>query len=120
MPELIRSADVVACVPWYEPFGIVPLEAMACGVPVVTSAVGGFMDTVVDGSTGTTVPPRRPDLLAEALRKLISDPFRREGFGIAGVDRVRSRYSWERVARDMMLVYENELSPARELSGVPS
>ena len=42
VPELLRSADVVACVPWYEPFGMVALEAMACGVPVVASAVGGL------------------------------------------------------------------------------
>ena len=66
MPALLRSADLVVCAPWYEPFGIVPLEAMACGVPVVASAVGGFLDTVVDGATGTLVPPRRPDRLAAA------------------------------------------------------
>ncbi|CAA9513983.1 MAG: Glycosyl transferase, group 1, partial [uncultured Solirubrobacteraceae bacterium] len=58
MPALLRSADVVVCAPWYEPFGIVPLEAMACGRPVVATAVGGQIDSVADGVTGVLVPPR--------------------------------------------------------------
>ena len=66
VPALIRSADVVVCTPWYEPFGITPLEAMACGVPVVASAVGGLTDTVVHGTTGLLVPPRDPAALAAA------------------------------------------------------
>jgi glycosyltransferase involved in cell wall biosynthesis len=106
MPTLLRSADVVACTPWYEPFGIVPLEAMACGVPVVASAVGGLTDTVVDGVTGLLVPPRHPDELATALRRLLSDRTLRDGCGIAGCDRARSRYSWDRVAADTLRVYD--------------
>jgi glycosyltransferase involved in cell wall biosynthesis len=105
MPPLIRSADIVVSVPWYEPFGIVPLEAMACGVPVVASAVGGLLDTVVDGATGVLVPPRRPDALAFALRQLIADPVRREAFGIAGADRAGARYHWDRIAADTAAVY---------------
>ncbi|SDD67502.1 glycosyltransferase [Actinokineospora iranica] len=110
MPALLRSADVVACVPWYEPFGIVPLEAMACGVPVVASAVGGLTDTVVDGVTGLHVPPRKPAALVSALRGLLGDPVRRELLGVAGRDRARARYGWDRVAQDTMRVYERCLS----------
>lgn len=109
VPALIRSADAVVCVAWYEPFGLVPLEAMGCGVSVVASAVGGYLDTIVDGSTGVHVPPRRPDRLAATLRELLEDPFRRDGYGIAGLDRVRSRYTWERIAGDLLGVYHEVL-----------
>ncbi len=98
LPALLRSADIVVCMPWYEPFGMVPLEAMACGRPVVASAVGGIVDTVVDGATGTLVRPQRPDMLAHALRRLLSDPVRRAGFGLAGRERAVMRYRWDRIA----------------------
>ncbi len=98
VPPLLRSADVVVCAPWYEPFGIVPLEAMACGVPVVASAVGGMIDTVVDGVTGVHVPPRDPARLAAALRELLTDAPRRRRLGAAGAVRARERYTWDRVA----------------------
>jgi glycosyltransferase involved in cell wall biosynthesis/phosphoheptose isomerase len=97
LPALLRSADAVVCAPWYEPFGIVALEAMACGVPVVASAVGGLVDTVVHDVTGVHVPPRDPDRLADALRSLLADAERRRHYGAAGVDRVRRLYDWERV-----------------------
>jgi glycosyltransferase involved in cell wall biosynthesis/phosphoheptose isomerase len=97
LPALLRSADAVVCAPWYEPFGIVALEAMACGVPVVASAVGGLVDTVVHEVTGVHVPPRDPERLADALRSLLADPESRRRYGAAGVDRVRRLYDWERV-----------------------
>ena len=106
LPALLRSADVLVSVPAYEPFGIVPLEAMACGVPVVASAVGGLLDTVVDGTTGALVPPGRPELLADVLRQLLADPVRLEGYGFAGNDRVHARYTWDRVAHDTETVYD--------------
>jgi glycosyltransferase involved in cell wall biosynthesis len=105
VPALLRSADAVVCVPWYEPFGIVPLEAMACGRPVVASAVGGIQDTVVDQVTGLLVPPRRPDALAAALRELLASPTMGAAYGIAGRDRVLARYGWERVAAATEQVY---------------
>jgi glycosyltransferase involved in cell wall biosynthesis/phosphoheptose isomerase len=109
LPILFRSADAVVCVPWYEPFGIVPLEAMACGVPVVASAVGGHLDTVVDGITGIHVPPRSPERLSEALRTLLAEPELRARMGSAGAERARSRYSWETVADATLETYATVL-----------
>jgi glycosyltransferase involved in cell wall biosynthesis len=109
LPALLRSADLAVCVPWYEPFGIVPLEAMACGVPVIGSAVGGIVDTVVDGQTGLHVPPRRPDLVADALAALLPDVERRTAFGRAAAARARGRYSWDRVASLTLQAYDDLL-----------
>src|SRR5687767_15447778 len=105
MPALLRSADVVACVPWYEPFGIVPLEAMAAGVPVVAAAVGGLIDTVVHGVTGVHVPPRNPLAIADAVSMLLSDPEGLAQLGRAGAARAQSRYTWAKVAADTERVY---------------
>jgi type III pantothenate kinase len=106
VPPLLRSADALVSVPWYEPFGIAPLEAMACGVPVVASAVGGMIDTVVDGVTGVHVAPRDPERLAAALRSLLADPDARAEYGRAGVDRARRLYDWRRIAAATLDVYE--------------
>jgi glycosyltransferase involved in cell wall biosynthesis len=105
MPALLRSADLVACVPWYEPFGIVPLEAMACGVPVLATRVGGLTDTVVEDVTGVLVPPRRPAALSAAMAVLLADPVRRSFLGSAGRDRAEQRYPWRRIAEESALVY---------------
>jgi glycosyltransferase involved in cell wall biosynthesis len=117
LPALLRSADLAVCVPWYEPFGIVPLEAMACGVPVVASAVGGLVDSVVDGVTGAHVPARDPDRLAGAVAALLADPARRAALGRAGARRARRRYGWDRIARSTLEVYGGLVAgTARQLS----
>jgi len=111
MPALLRSADLLVHVSVHEPFGMVPLEAMACGTPVVASAVGSHRDTVIDGTTGVLVPPGEPRLLARRIRQLLASPMLLEGYGIAAVDRVRSRYSWERIGRETLAVYERVRQP---------
>jgi glycosyltransferase involved in cell wall biosynthesis len=115
VPAWVRSADVVLAVPWYEPFGITPLEAMACGRPVVATAVGGLVDTVADGVTGDLVPPRDPAALGEVLAALLADDDRRAAYGAAGVQRARSRYRWARVVADTEDVYRQVLAGRRAM-----
>jgi glycosyltransferase involved in cell wall biosynthesis len=97
--SVLRSTDIAVSVPWYEPFGIVPLEAMACGVPVVASSVGGLIDSVVDGVTGRHVPPRDAAAVAEAIRALLLDEPGRRQLGVNGRTRA-ARYAWSRIAAD--------------------
>jgi glycosyltransferase involved in cell wall biosynthesis len=105
VPALLRSVDLAVSLPWYEPFGMVPVEAMACGVPVVASAVGGHIDTVIHGVTGVHVPPSSPAATAEQIGRLLADPGRRAALGAAAAQRARSRYSWSRVAAETEDVY---------------
>lgn len=113
---MLKSADVVVSVPWYEPFGIVPVEAMACGRAVVVSAVGGHLDTVEDGVTGRLVPPRDHAALTAALTQLLADPGLRRKPGTAGAARAAARYSWDRIAAEIEAVYYACVRPERKVA----
>jgi glycosyltransferase involved in cell wall biosynthesis len=117
MPALMSGADLVLSVPRYEPFGIVPVEAMACGTPVVATAVGGQLDTVADGVTGVLVPPDEDHDLGGTVRELLDDPDRLTRYGAAGRRRVLARYTWDRVADGVTRVY-GAVSSVPSLSGV--
>ena len=93
------AADVAVTVPHYEPFGMTPLEAMACATPVVGSRVGGIKSSVADGKTGYLVPPKDPEALAGRLLRLLSDESLRDRLGRAARRRIKEHYTWERVAR---------------------
>lgn len=113
MPALLRSADVLVCTPGYEPFGLVPVEAMACGVPVVATEVGGLTDAVVDGVTGLHVPPHQPRAVQRALRLVLGNSGLRAALGSAAWDRAQSRFAWSTVATEILRVYER-LNPGPE------
>jgi glycosyltransferase involved in cell wall biosynthesis len=106
MPRLLRSADIVVCAPPDGPTDRTPLEAMACGVPVVTTPAGGQAEMVIDKVTGVHVPAGRPADLARRVRDLLADSTIRTAYGIAAADRARSRYSWDRIGRETVRVYE--------------
>ncbi|MBT2415634.1 glycosyltransferase [Streptomyces sp. ISL-12] len=110
MPTLIGSADLVLCTPHYEPFGIVPLEAMGCGVPVLATDVGGHRDSVADGVTGRLVEPGSPRAIADAARDLLADERLRRALGTAGRERVLKHYTWRRVADGAEQVYRLTLA----------
>ncbi len=104
------ASDVMVTTPWYEPFGLTPLEAMACGRPVIGSAVGGLPFTIKDGKTGLLVPPRDPAALAHALQYLLSQPERCIEMGKAARQRVEHEFTWTIVAMRTAALYETVLA----------
>jgi glycosyltransferase involved in cell wall biosynthesis len=99
--------DVVVTTPWYEPFGLTPLEAMACGRPVIGANVGGIAFTVAHGETGLLVPPREPAALAKSLAELLGDPQRRDALGRAARRRVEASFTWPEVAARTAALYDD-------------
>jgi D-inositol-3-phosphate glycosyltransferase len=108
------AADVFVSTPWYEPFGITPLEAMACGTPVVGSNVGGIKYSVADGKTGFLVPPKDPDALAARLAELFQDPVMLKRFRRQAMQRVKKHFTWEKVTQQVADVYEEVISETQE------
>ncbi|HYN89190.1 MAG TPA: glycosyltransferase [Ardenticatenaceae bacterium] len=113
-PDVLRyyysAGDIAVTTPWYEPFGLTPLEAMACGRPVVGSAVGGITFTIADGISGFLVPPREPAALAGRLAQLLANPALRAHMGQAARARVEREFTWETVAARTAALYEALLS----------
>src|SRR5690606_18396124 len=105
LPELLRTASLALCLSAHQPCPVTPLEAMACGVPVVTTPVGANADEVLDRITGLHVPAGRPVVIGRAIRRLLSEETTLHGYSIAAADRARSRYSLERVAAETLRAY---------------
>jgi len=100
-----NAADVFVTTPWYEPFGITPLEAMACSTPVIGADVGGIRYSVAHGETGLLVPPKDPLAVAQGLAMLKRDPQCAQRMGAAGLTRAKEMFTWESVADKLSCVY---------------
>lgn len=114
---LLRSADVAVCPDTYDAYGTVALRAMACGAAVIAAAAGGLRDAVIPEVTGVLVPPGNVDALRRALKSVVGQPVLREGMGLAGRSRVRSRYSWDRIAIDAEVAYQTAVKRHRASAG---
>jgi len=113
------AADIFITTPWYEPFGITPLESMACGTPVIGSDVGGIRYSVKDGVTGYLVPPRDPEALAHRVRSLLSNPLLMRKMRTSAIHRVHHEFTWQRIAEMMDHMYEFVLGGNAQHSPAP-
>ncbi|MGP4028413.1 glycosyltransferase [Actinomadura sp. 3N407] len=113
LPKLLRTATLALCLTPHHPCPATPLEAMACGVPVVTTPAGANADEVLDRITGLHVPAGRPVVIGRAIRHLLAEETTLHGYSIAAADRARSRYSLERIAAETLRAYQKVL-PAPE------
>ncbi len=111
--DLYGAADIFVSTPWYEPFGITPVEAMACGVPVIGSAVGGIKSTVADGESGYLVPPRDPEALADRIARCYEQPGLLPVLGRLAERRARTLFTWDRVTQLLESAYDEVLQPGR-------
>jgi D-inositol-3-phosphate glycosyltransferase len=109
LPYYYSAAEAVVVPSQYESFGMVALEAMACGTPVVASQIGGLAYLVQDGVTGFTVPVDDPLELADKLTSIIQDPNLRDRMGKQAV-KVAQDYAWEKIASKLLVVYEELLA----------
>lgn len=109
LPELYNSCDILTSPSIVEPFGMVLIEAMACGKPVVGSKVGGIKDIIDDGENGFLVEPGRPDQLAEKIHLILSDKKMQKRFGTKAREKVEDNYSYQAVAKKAMSIYEQAL-----------
>jgi glycosyltransferase involved in cell wall biosynthesis len=111
MPELMRSADVLVHLTQDRRCAMVPVEAMACGTPVIAAAGGAQPDAVIHENTGFLVPQDQPAQLVRRIRQLLANPMLLEGYGIAAARRAADRFSWDRIGQETLAVYQALVGP---------
>lgn len=115
LPYYYSSADVLVMPSLYESFGMVALEAMACGTPVIASQVGGLAYLVQDGVTGYTIPDNDPDILCEKLTALLGNRELHNRMGNCAAEYARD-YAWEKIAAQIVQVYDELVESRTERS----
>jgi len=105
LPAYYAAADVCVVPSHYEPLGLVALEAMACGTPVIASDVGGLKYTVVPQETGLLAPPKNEAVFADAIDRLLGDSLWRQQLGHTARSRVETYFSWDRIASQLSQLY---------------
>jgi D-inositol-3-phosphate glycosyltransferase len=105
------ASDIFVTTPWYEPFGITPLEAMACGTPVIGSSVGGIKYSVSDGRTGLLVPPKDPFSLADKISLLLNNEIWLSAMKKNAITRVNALFTWSKVSDMIARLYDRLLVP---------
>lgn len=114
LPTYYAAADVCVVPSHYEPFGLVAIEAMASGTPVIASDVGGLQFTVVPEETGLLAPPQDDVAFAEAIDRVLRDAAWRNQLGVAARKRVETYFSWEGVASQLSELYQKLMSQPAE------
>jgi glycosyltransferase involved in cell wall biosynthesis len=109
LPAHYAKADLLVLPSRMESFGLVLVEAMACGLPVVATRVGGIPEVVEDGVTGLLVPPNDPEALAEGINSLLEDPDRMKAMGARGRERAKEHFTWDTVAKRLVSLYTEVL-----------
>lgn len=112
------AADIFVTTPWYEPFGITPLEAMACGTPVIGANVGGIKFSVADGETGFLVPPADAGALAEKISLLLEDEELCSKMKRNGLKRVNELFTWKRVCDQLNELYHHVIESVYTMKNV--
>jgi D-inositol-3-phosphate glycosyltransferase len=107
------ASDLFITTPWYEPFGITPLEAMACGTPVIGANVGGIKYSIKENETGLLVNPHNPIELAGAVSDLLNAPGRLDEMSTKAIDRVNKHFTWAKVAQQISVVYRAMMPVAK-------
>ncbi len=107
------ASDIFITTPWYEPFGITPLEAMACGTPVIGAEVGGIPFTVRHYDTGLLVPPHHPNRVANSIKLLLADKQKLKSMSRKAIKHVQSNFTWQKVSEQIHRLYVQVLQSNR-------